>query len=186
MNKALRTIADRFLSRGFLHSAVAPAAPQSGMQPRTIAEAAHATPANEPQAPASTAAEGYGPLEANKTRHDGLVARLLLRQQYLQMRDIKADLPWYPFKPERICWASSGEGCVPDVTAANLAGERVIYEVETTETLRIEHTREQCRLFGAYAQQHGAKFVLVVPVGQEAKASQQLAAWGVAGMVYGI
>jgi hypothetical protein len=186
MNKALRNIADRFLSRGFLHAAVSGAAPEPSLQPRTIAEAARATPANESIPPDSLASQGYGPLEANKTRHDGLVARLLLRQQYLQMRDIKADLSWYPFKPERICWAASGEGYVPDVTATNLTGDRVIYEVETAETIGVGHTREQCRLFGAYAQQHGARFVLVVPMGHEAKASQQLTAWGVAGTVYGI
>jgi len=123
---------------------------------------------------------------ANKSGHDAMLGRLLLQQQALLMHDIKADLPSYPTKPELIYWESTGKGHVPDLTAKYLNGRGVVFEVETQYTIGIEHTREQCRLFSAFARRFNQWFVLVVPTDQQVRAAMQLRAWGIVGTVQGI
>ena len=95
---------------------------------------------------------------------------------------LTADLQGWS-KPERIYWVTSGKGHVPDATAWH-GYTKYIFEVETADTIAIDHTRQQCELFAAYVRQHGGKFALFVPAGEETRARLQLAHWSISAEVW--
>jgi hypothetical protein len=111
-----------------------------------------------------------------KSEHDRLVDRLRSQLVANLYSDIKVDLPGHE-KPTRIVWTATQRGHEPDASAYYLMKQH-IFEVETADSIGDEHTYEQCRLFAAYAQQHSAEFVLVVPVGCNAAAHYHLSNWG--------
>jgi len=122
----------------------------------------------------------------NKSRHDAMVGRLLVVRRSTLMLDIRADLPSCPVKPVKIVWNKTQDGHVPDLTSKYLNGQLLIEEVETSDTIAIDHTRQQCLLFSTFAREHRALFNLVVPFGDEWRARSQLAAWGIFAGVVGI
>lgn len=105
---------------------------------------------------------------------DGLVAAGFV--------SVTADLSGWE-TPTKIVWNETQEGHRPDARAWT-SGREFIFEVETAETIAIEHTRQQCRLFAAYANPRGGKFILVVPDGDQVRAKAQLVRWGIAGEVW--
>jgi hypothetical protein len=111
-----------------------------------------------------------------KSEHDRLVERLRFRLVANLYSDIKVDLPGYE-KPTRIVWRATQRGHEPDASAYYGLKEH-IFEVETADSIGDEHTRDQCELFAAYAREHTAEFILVVPAGSRSKASVQLSYWG--------
>jgi hypothetical protein len=74
---------------------------------------------------------------------------------------IKADIPDF-VQPAKITWKATGKGHIPDVSAL-LSGVEHIFEVEEADGLRLQHTADQFKLFGAYARQMNARFVVLVP-----------------------
>jgi hypothetical protein len=125
-------------------------------------------------------------LAANKRAHDNLLQLLMqvLGGPNHGFEHLRADLHGW-VKPERILSPVTGEGYSPDASAWLWLGfTEYIFEVETAETLSLEHTRHQCQVFSDHARKHGAEFVLVVPLGLQARASRQLTAWGIKAQVW--
>jgi len=116
-----------------------------------------------------------------KSEHDRLVQKLRNRLVANLYSDIKVDLPGYE-KPTRIIWTATQRGHDPDASAY-YGLKQHIFEVETADSIGDDHTYEQCKLFAAYAQQHFAEFVLVVPAGSSVTASFQLSYWRLHGAV---
>lgn len=112
-----------------------------------------------------------GQLFRNQT-HDAIVARVATALRNQGFKDVMADVPGFA-TPTKIVWKSTGNGHVPDLTAGQL-----VIEVETDDTLSIEHTRLQCELFSHYARQHHMTFVVVVPRGFASVMRIQLIRWG--------
>lgn len=110
-----------------------------------------------------------------KSEHDRLVEKLRAWLVSNRYSDIKVDLPGYQ-KPTRIVWTATQRGHDPDASAY-YGLKQHIFEVETADTIADEQTYEQCKLFSAYARQHSAEFVLVVPAGSRITASFQLSCW---------
>jgi hypothetical protein len=92
-----------------------------------------------------------------------------------------ADLLSNPLPPGGLLGHRAGLQSLPSIPGA-LSG--YIFEVETADTLAINHTRQQCELFAAYVRQHGGKFALFVPAGEEARARLQLAHWEISAEVW--
>jgi len=103
------------------------------------------------------------------------VARWLNQNGYPNLR---ADVEGYS-QPVKITWTQTGEGYIPDLTAGDF-----VIEVETDDTISIDHTKSQCELFAAYAKQHGKRFVVVVPRGYKAAMQSWLVAWDLTGEVW--
>jgi hypothetical protein len=111
-----------------------------------------------------------------RSEHDRIVEKLRSRLVSGMYSNIRVDLPGY-VKPERIIWTHTQRGHEPDTTAYYGVKQHV-FEVETAETLGVEHTYEQCRLFAAYVRNRFAEFTLVVPGGSGFDARLQLIRWG--------
>ena len=110
----------------------------------------------------------------SETTHETLVRRAAVHLRQHMQPDVRADLP-DGVRPDRIVWTKTQQGHIPDVT-----GGQYIIEVETSETLAIEHTREQCMLFSVFAREQQKKiFVVVVPMGYQTTMELQLRAWGI-------
>ena len=115
-------------------------------------------------------------LRKSQSDHDRMVkhvAEFLVSKHY---RDVKADLPGWP-TPEKIVWTSTNEGHIPDVTAMGQLFN--LFEVETDDTINIDHTADQWKLFSRYAEQHNAVFWVVVPGGSKLKAEQRIKQLGI-------
>ena len=97
--------------------------------------------------------------QANHDRMIGQVAKLLTGKNY---KDVKADLEGYT-APRKIVWESTGEGHIPDITA--YSSQLKIFEVETMDSIRDEHTENQWKLFASYAKTNNALFYIVFPKG---------------------
>ena len=123
-------------------------------------------------------------LAANKRHHDELLRILadVLSRPHNHFDLVCADLEGW-VKPKRITGEHASEAHVPDAQAW-LGSQEFIFEVETAETIALEHTRRQCALFSAYAYPNRGEFVLVVPNGTQSRAQRQLARWGIRGMVW--
>jgi hypothetical protein len=134
-----------------------------------------------PEPPRRTLGDLY---KTNKQAHDSLLRVLMdiLSKPGSGFDLLTADLPGWN-QPQGIEWAATGEGHTPDARAWN-GYTRYVFEVETADTISIEHTRKQCELFSAYASQHNGVFVLFVPSGHEVRAQRQLAAWRIQGTVW--
>jgi hypothetical protein len=107
----------------------------------------------------------------SQAEHDTMVeqvAALLTGKDY---QDVRADLPGYT-KPRRIVWEATGEGCLPDVTARD--DEFRIFEVETRDSIADSHTKDQWKLFAAYAQANDAMFYVVFPRGCAGEVKKRL------------
>lgn len=110
-----------------------------------------------------------------KSEHDRLVEKLHVRLVASGFSDIRVELPGC-VKPERIVWASTGLGHVPDASAHYLLKQH-IFEVETAESIGDAHRYEQCKLFAAYSRGNSAEFTLVVPIGCGNDANRWLSCW---------
>jgi len=119
-----------------------------------------------------------GTFRVDQATHDALVHRTAEALSYNGNSDIHADVPGY-ITPARIFWRRTNEGHVPDVTAG-----RFIIEVETERSLDLEHTRSQCELFSAFAQEHDRTFVVVVPLGYKGRMEWQLVDWLITATVW--
>jgi hypothetical protein len=184
MSQKYRSIADLYtLSLADLAAWPAPA-PRANALP-TMADLLYGPSALRPRGALGALSQFFpDPKRLNKSRHDAMLDRLLVARRRLLMSDLRADLPNWPNKPEKIVWKRTGDGHVPDLTSRYLNGQLLIEEVETIDTIGIDHTRQQCLLFSTFASEHGALFNLVVPFGDEWRARSQLNAWGIfAGVV---
>lgn len=134
-----------------------------------------------PQPPRQSLAELY---KTNKQAHDSLLGVLMniLSKPGSGFDLLSADLRGWT-QPEGIEWTATRKGHVPDARAWR-GYRQYVFEVETADTISVEHTRKQCELFSAYARQNNGRFVMFVPTGQEVRAKQQLAAWRIAGDVW--
>lgn len=105
------------------------------------------------------------------TGHDALVTRACNNLIANHYTGLKADVDPYE-RPDRIYWESNGDGHIPDTTATAKDGVFCIFEIETPDTIDIEHTEKQLVLFNAYAHEHKGRAYLVVPnsAGAQAKA----------------
>jgi len=74
---------------------------------------------------------------------------------------IFADLPGQ--RPPRSLHLAGFSPSRPDLTCRDPANRLVVVEVETCDTLHLEETAQQWRLFRAYADACGGEFHLVVP-----------------------
>lgn len=114
--------------------------------------------------------------------HDAMVRTVATWLTGNGYRDVRADLPEWPRKPEKITWKHSGEGHVPDATAW---GEKFhLFEVETADSISGKHTEDQWKLFAAFAAEHDAVFFVVVPRGYAHAARAQLIALGISAQVW--
>ena len=76
------------------------------------------------------------------------------------LTDIKVDLDGF-HKPSEIAGPGSEASDVPDATAR---GEKLyIYEVETADSIKDEHTEHQWTLFSNYAKENDGIFYVAVP-----------------------
>jgi hypothetical protein len=75
--------------------------------------------------------------------------------------NICADIPDYN-KPAEIYWKVTGDGHIPDITST-YNNVDYIFEIEVADTINIEHTLSQLRLFSANSAQHKKTFIVVVP-----------------------
>lgn len=110
-------------------------------------------------------------MRKSQSDHDNMVvyaARFLMAKGF---QNVQADLPGWS-QPAKITWKNTGQGHIPDVTGDN-DGQN-LFEVETDDTINIDHTADQWRLFAAYADQHQAKFWVVVPQGSRPKTEARL------------
>jgi Holliday junction resolvase len=90
-----------------------------------------------------------------------MVQRLIEHLKQKGVSQLRADLPGYE-QPQKITWTQTGKGHIPDVSAYH-ANVMYIFEVEDSESIYLDHTADQFRLFGAFARQHKARFIVVVP-----------------------
>jgi len=123
-------------------------------------------------------------LKANKQAHDSLLRVLvnMLTRPGSGFELLHVALDGWDH-PEQINWKSTGQGHIPDASAW-LGHVKHIFEVETADSIGSDHTRRQCALFAAYAEQNYGKFILFVPSGEELRARRQLASWGLRGEVW--
>jgi hypothetical protein len=85
--------------------------------------------------------------------------------QTLGYTGMRADLKGYS-EPQLIWWTGREQDAYrPDLTCLKNDAKRtqIILEAETCETIGIEHTRQQWRLFSARAKAIGGEFHVVVP-----------------------
>ncbi len=76
------------------------------------------------------------------------------------LTDIEVDLDGF-HRPSEITGPDSKEGDVPDATAR---GEKLyIFEVETADSIKDEHTERQWTLFSNYAKENNGIFYVAVP-----------------------
>jgi hypothetical protein len=95
--------------------------------------------------------------------------------------NIKADLKGFD-QPEIITWSKTNKGHIPDVSGMNRVQH--IVEVETVDTINHQHTDDQWNLFAAYASQHNAQFIVLVPKGYDGEAKKRLAHLGITAEVF--
>lgn len=107
----------------------------------------------------------------SQKQHDDLVAYAVRYLQEKNFRNLKADILGYE-QPGKISWEKTGKGHIPDLSGSN--DEFNIFEVETADSINDIHTKEQWKLFAAYASQHDAIFWVVVPDGYSEVANQRL------------
>jgi hypothetical protein len=108
----------------------------------------------------------------NQPAHDSIVQALTTALPKHGYENVKADLPGHT-KPLLIHWKGKQEGHIPDVTATK-DGKGYIFEVETADTITIQHTVEQWKLFAASADLNNKEFVVVVPTGCGEVAREQV------------
>lgn len=118
----------------------------------------------------------------NQSEHDGMIMSLVAHLKESKFTSIRADLPDHT-QPVKITWKSSGDGHIPDASAV-FDGTDYLFEVETDDSIGIDHTRSQWELFSANAKQYGKKFIVVVPKASEGKASAEILKQGYSAEVW--
>lgn len=108
----------------------------------------------------------------NQVSHDSMVRKVADHLVQNGFSSVKADLPNWQ-QPETIVWTHTQQGHRPDVTGVQ-NGQTFIFEIETEDTIKIEHTSDQWKLFSAFTKTHNAHFYVVVPNGFAGVARQQL------------
>lgn len=121
----------------------------------------------------------------NQSEHDAMVSFVVAYMKGNSFTDIKADIPGYT-QPACIYWTAEGEksGHRPDATGVNQNGVSLLFEVETADTIAIEHTASQWKLFSAFAKQHNKTFYAVVPRGSSAAAQKEIERLGITAKVW--
>lgn len=113
----------------------------------------------------------------NQSDHEDMVlttANYLVSNLYT---DVRADVNDYE-TPTKIIWSKTQDGHIPDITS-KYNGVEHIWEIETEDSISIDHTKSQWKLFSTYAAQHNAKFHIVVPEGFIEDAQNQAEEWGI-------
>ena len=110
----------------------------------------------------------------DRMEHDNMVKRVAdhLRNQG---HKVSADILGYE-RPAQI------GAHIPDVSSVDSTGTRHIVEVETCETINIQHTADQWRTFG----HSGANFYIAVPRVCELSAKSRATQLGLNPIVWGI
>ncbi|MDT3696631.1 MAG: hypothetical protein ROY99_09590 [Ignavibacterium sp.] len=99
----------------------------------------------------------------NQSDHDDMVKTTVNYIVSNLYTDEKADIDDYE-TPTKIIWSKTNDGHVPDVTAKYKDVEH-IWEIETEDSISLDHTKSQWQLFSTFATQHYAIFHIVVPEG---------------------
>lgn len=106
--------------------------------------------------------------------HDDMVKKCvehLISNGYTKMC---ADLAGYDQPPLRR-WEGQQTGHIPDIDATHPQREhRILLEVETEDTITIDHTKEQWKLFAATCDQNKWEFIVVIPAGHKKEAETTL------------
>lgn len=113
-----------------------------------------------------------------QSEHDQMVRAVVNHLVEKGYRNIRADLPGHSC-PELV--KGTKQDHIPDVTA-----DGVIVEVETSDTIKDDHTTSQWSLFSDHATKSRQIFWVVVPNHSVAAAQNQLNALGLSGVVYGV
>lgn len=116
--------------------------------------------------------------------HDSMVKTLADYLKGNGYTNVLADVPGFA-RPAEICWKDRRECHIPDVTATH-AQTRYVFEVETDESIGIEHTESQFKLFNASCTQFGGVFCVVVPKSVLPVANQVLQRLGINAQVWSI
>jgi hypothetical protein len=101
----------------------------------------------------------------DKVRHDSLVKMMAQYFSSLGYTAVKADIEGYS-TPLEIYWINKPqERRIPDMTCNKNDPKNtlIILEAETCESLTIEHTKEQWKLFASHAKNNNGEFHVVVP-----------------------
>ena len=110
----------------------------------------------------------------SQSDHDTLLSVLVEYLEKNGFTDIKADLPEFE-QPRKVWWkGKEQEAHVPDATAIDASDVWHIFEIETEDTVSIEHSESQWKLFSAYANNNNGKFVVIVPTGSKVEAESQI------------
>jgi hypothetical protein len=112
----------------------------------------------------------------SQSQHDQIVQAMVNYLARQGFQNIRADLPGYA-QPSLV--KGTNRDHIPDVTANG-----VIIEVETDETINIDHTTSQWQLFADHAAKSGQSFWVAVPRGSAAAALQRLSELGLRAGVY--
>ena len=120
----------------------------------------------------------------SQSRHDTLIKQLADSLVTRKFNNVRADHPDFPEKPCRITIEQSPAGQVPDVTAIGI--QKVLFEVETDDSINDPHTGEQWRLFATYAVRNSAEFWVVVPKAKKFEAQERMMRLGLDAKVLGL
>ena len=108
----------------------------------------------------------------DQTAHEAMIQRLVARIERDGFVDVQADVVSYD-RPPKIYWKDTREGHVPDVTATK-DGVNYTFAVETGGAVSMEDTQRRWRLLAGDAEQHGKRFIAVVPAGRIDEARRRL------------
>jgi len=101
--------------------------------------------------------------EIESSQHDKLVLMMAQHFKQLGYSNITADITGWT-KPNSIYWTNNPDKkFYPDLMCKDALGVLVILEAETCNNLNDEHTREQFRIFRAFANNENGRFEVVVP-----------------------
>ncbi len=115
--------------------------------------------------------------------HDNLVSQLITHLVGDSFQNIKADLSEYD-PPDAIWWTNkSDEKFIPDATATK-NGVPFIFEIETADSIGIEHSDAQWEIFAASASKNNGHFCLYVEKGAEDAAKQRVLELGITAEVW--
>lgn len=104
----------------------------------------------------------------SQSDHDRMVKAVADHLTNEGRSNVKADISGYA-KPAVITWKGKEHGHIPDATA-----DGVVVEVETADSIDDDHTEDQWKLFGAFANVNHKNFVVVVPKGSDTAARRRL------------
>ena len=107
----------------------------------------------------------------NQDQHDDMIRQLVSHLTYNDFTEIKADVDGMT-QPGPLWWPGKRLGeHIPDAVASR-DGRLYIFEVETEDTISIDHTGDQWSLFADHALRKNGAFIPVVPTGHIPEAQQ--------------